>query len=163
MKEIKLTQGKVALVDDADYEWLSQWKWCAHKQPKGEKFYAVRGLYLEDGTHHSIRMHRQILNASEGTEVDHIDCNGLNNQRSNLRLATRSQNEMNKVPWKKNKTSKYKGVHYCNTRRKYVMGIRFNNSLKRKYHTSEIDAAQAYDELARIHHGEFARLNFPNK
>jgi len=97
MKKIPLTQGKLALVDDADYKWLNQWKWkvinCNYT------CYAARTIYLGGGRKNqksgTIQMHRLILNAPINMEGDHKDGNGLNNQRSNLRLATSGQNSQN--------------------------------------------------------------------
>src|SRR5208337_4201723 len=87
-REIPLTQGKVTIVDAADYEWLSQWHWSSKKDSTGNH-YAVRS---------KISMHRAILGLGLGDprKVDHLDGNGLHNWRSNLRLATNSQNQMNR-------------------------------------------------------------------
>src|ERR1043165_2122866 len=86
-REIPLTQGYVALVDDCDYEWLSQWKWCAHVAKGGRTAYAFRAK--------GIAMHRVIMNAPEGMDVDHRDHNGLNNTRANLRICTHAENQRN--------------------------------------------------------------------
>src|SRR5690348_11276017 len=98
MKKIKLTQGKYALVDDADFEYLNQWKWQA-KKCSDTLFYAHRtqryGLRSENKKHH-FKMHKLILKSPKGFEIDHEDGNGLNNQRKNLRICTHSQNGMNK-------------------------------------------------------------------
>lgn len=159
MKEIKLTQGKTAMVDDQDFEWLSQWKWLA-VYSGSNKWYARRN-YRDNGKRYSIFMHRQILNAPEGMQGDFIDGDSLNNQRSNLRLATQSQNNMNRESFKKNKTSKYKGVCFYNRPKKYGMQIYFGGKVISRLFNTEIEAAKEYDRLARIHHKEFARLNFP--
>lgn len=93
MKTIELTQGQVTLVDDEDYEWLNQWKWYANKAPYG--FYAMRhSLKIEGRPRDDISMHRIIIMAQKGEQVDHKDGNRLNNCRSNLRLATVSQNRV---------------------------------------------------------------------
>lgn len=73
MKEIKLTMGKVALVDDSDYDWLSQWKWFAHKDNR--TFYAGRSTVMPDGRKKQVWMHRVIMETAEGMETDHIDHN----------------------------------------------------------------------------------------
>jgi hypothetical protein len=89
MKKIKLTKGKYALVDDADYEWLNQWKWhCADG-------YAKRAI-KKDGKWRSLAMAREILGAKDGEVCDHINRNPLNNMRKNLRIVTYSQNNMNR-------------------------------------------------------------------
>lgn len=158
MKEIKLTQGKVALVDDEDYDELMKHKWCAHKM--GEMYYADRGKY-ENGKQRTILMHRQILGITEySIQVDHINMNGLDNRRCNIRACTRSQNFMNQKSYK-NSSSKYKGVEWRKDTKKWRARIRMDKKL---YHIgcfeNEIDAAKAYDEFAKKMFGEFARTNF---
>jgi hypothetical protein len=158
MKEIKLTRGKVALVDDEDYDYLNQWKWHALAH-HGGGWYVSRHFRDKDGKK-SIRMHRLIMNTPEGMEVDHIDHNGLNNQKSNLRNCTNSQNHMNRFPYKGH-TSIYKGVYYKTANKKYVAKIKINQVvIWGGYFKSEIDAAHAYDKLATKYFGEFAVLNF---
>ena len=109
MKEIPLTQGEVALVDDEDYEWLNQWRWYVLKAR--HTFYAVR---FDGGRTQS--MHREIMCNPVGKEVDHSDMDGLNNQRINLRIATRSQNHKNVNPYG---VSAYLGVSLHITKSKY--------------------------------------------
>lgn len=95
MKEIPLTQGQVALVDDADYDWLMQWKWCAYRHR--HTFYAVRSEWLGNGKQRTVLMHRVILGLEHGDkrEADHINHNGLDNQRTNIRIVTRQENMFN--------------------------------------------------------------------
>ena len=109
MKEIELTQGQVALVDDEDYERLSQWKlWCALK--RGRTFYAGRSGTRKNGKRYVIHMHREILRLQPGDgEVDHINHNGLDNRRSNLRVVSHKINSRNRRKHKCN-TSGYNGV-----------------------------------------------------
>lgn len=152
VKEIQLTQGKVALVDDADFEWLSQWNWCALRQRGNNRWYAVRGR------NPLIYMHRLILNPPEGYESDHIDGGGLNNRRSNLRICTCSQNHMNRHrAWG---SSIYKGVYYYKRYMKWGARIQINRKqLHLGYFNSEIEAAKAYNKAAIKYYGEFARIN----
>ena len=105
MKKIELTQGKFALVDDEDFEWLNQWKWYANHL--GYTWYVVRSVRYDNEVK-AILMHRSILNAKIGEEIDHINHNGLDNRKKNLRICTRSQNNMNRN--KLRGTYKYKGV-----------------------------------------------------
>lgn len=145
MKEIKLTQGKVALVDDEDYEKLLKYKWYAHNN--NGRFYVI-------GTG-KIKMHRKILNPPDDMYIDHIDHNGLNNQKSNLRLCNKSQNNQNLVSKRK-----YKGVYYRGNRIGYQSTIGY----KGEQHylgcfKSEIDAAKAYNDAAIKYFGDFANLN----
>jgi hypothetical protein len=101
MKEISLTKGKVTLVDDEDYIELSKYKWGLCSSSKN-LFYATR----HDGQK-PIAMHRVIMNTPKGMETDHINGNGLDNRRENLRIVTRRENQQNRHVFK---TSKYPGV-----------------------------------------------------
>jgi hypothetical protein len=151
-REIPLTQGKVALVDDADYQWLMQWKWYFLARKIGG--YAVRQVR---GPHGQILtyMHRVIVTPPAGLQVDHIDGNKLNNVRSNLRIATQSQNCANK-PAKEGITSGYKGVMWT--------GTKWGASIRGKWlgsFAAPEEAAIAYDHAAIQAYGQFAYLNFP--
>lgn len=153
-KLIPLTQGKFAIVDADDYDWLVQYKW--HCRRFKNNFYAFRQMHNK-----AISMHRVIINAPKELLVDHIDCNGLNNRNSNLRLCTYAQNACNKRP-KHNSGSKYKGISFHRRDKKWEVQICHNG--KFKYlggYDSEIDAATAYDRKAEQLFGEFAYLNFP--
>lgn len=157
MKEIKLTKGFVALVDDADYEWLNQWKWCAAATKR--LWYAIR---LDSVTQKKVKMHRVIMQAPAGLHVDHRDANGLNNQRHNLRLATALQNLANRRTFEH--SSIYKGVHWDAERNKWFAQINFNyKKFALGRFDSEVEAALAYDAKARELSGDFARLNFPQQ
>ena len=159
MKEIQLsTTGKnkgkyIALVDDEDYEYLNQWKWYALRG--GNTFHVVRN----NGSRHpqgKIWMHRVILKPLPNMTIDHIDHNGLNNQKSNLRVCTKAQNLCNIKPRGK---LKYLGVSMCYG--KYRAQIRHNNKVRHLgMFDTEIEAAQAYDRAALELHGEFTNLNF---
>lgn len=106
-------------------------------------------------------LHRLVLGAKKGQIVDHINGNPLDNRRANLRLATRSQNLFNRGRPKHN-TSGFKGVHFCKRTKRYRASIRANNRVVRlgRFDTAA-KAARAYDKAARVHHGDFAQLNFP--
>jgi len=157
MKEIQLTQGKVALVDDADFEWLIQWNWCA-KLEHGD-FYVVRNGPRP--MHGRIAMHREITNAQKGMVVDHINGNTLDNQRFNLRVCTQGENTRNRA-MSKNNTTGFKGVIWVRERNKYAAQITVNRKCKRiGYFNDPVEAAKAYDDAAKKYHGEFANINFP--
>ena len=159
MKEIQLTQGKVALVDDEDYEYLNQWKWCLRGTGLG-KFYAIRGFSKSKKSNKgSISLHRQLMKPEKGYVIDHLDGNTLNNQKHNLRICTQSQNCSNQKISKSN-TSGYKGVIYSQPSNKYYARITFNKKfLHLGSYIDPKDAARAYNEAAIKYHGEFANLN----
>lgn len=155
MKRIELTKGKYTLVDDEDFEFLNQWRWYAQKCSR--TFYAMR---KEMPSRITICMHRQILDLNNSKlEPDHKDHDGLNNQRSNLRIATRQQNLFNKSS-EKNSTSKFKGVHFHKKNRNWRAMITFNGNKKHiGCYSNEQEAATAYNEWAVKLFGEFANLN----
>lgn len=153
-KEIPLTQGKVALINTEDYDYLNQFKWCA--MYNGYAWYAVRNI-PKNGKQTTIRMHREILKTPQDMDTDHINMNGLDNRRNNLRICTRSQNYMNRGKYKDN-ISGYKGVYWYN--KKWVAQIKVN--AKQIYlgrFKDKEQAAEAYNKAAKKYHGEFARLN----
>lgn len=151
-KEIVLTGGQVALVDEEDFDQLSQYTWKASR--KGNTFYAERSEKKV-----TIMMHREIMNAPSNMEVDHIDGNGLNNTKANLRLCSHTENMRNQKMAKSNKTG-FKGVmpYYKNGFRAmiYFEGKSIHIGV---YDTAE-EAAKAYDRKAVELFGEFARTNF---
>ncbi len=155
VRYIALSKGKFAIVDKADYEWLSQYKWCV--SIAGTKMYACR---REDGK--TILMHRFIMNAPQDLVVDHIDGNGLNDRRNNLRLCTPTQNRYNCRVW--TGTSKYKGVYRDRKSGKWVANICYKRRcIYLGAYDSEAEAARAYDRKAVELFGEFAYLNFPEE
>jgi len=159
MKTIPLTQGKVALVDDADHGWLTRCKWQAVLLDG--IWYAKRSVARE-GKKRTILMHRLILLAERWERIDHKDGDGLNNQRSNLRRATLHQNNRNRRLNRNSRTG-YKGVYESPTgqiRAQIQIGKKFIH-LGGKFLSLE-EAARAYDVAALKHFGEFARLNFPD-
>lgn len=164
MKEIELTQGKVALVDDEDYDWLMGWKWCAHKICN--TYYADGHMILISGKRTTLKMHRLILQNFDMTfDCDHIDGNGLNNQKSNLRLCTHQENMSNRRKEIKRKTSsRYKGISWIMREKKWRAQVGYNIGGKRKkhfagYYLNEQAAALAYNEAAKKMFGEYASLN----
>lgn len=156
MKEIPLTQGQVALVDDADFDWLSRYKWRVFWDQHTKSFYA-RSTCKETGR--TLRMHRMILGLAFGDKRhgEHGDKNTLNNQRSNLRIATVFQNNQNRGLMHSN-TSGYKNVSWTPKTQTWMVqmmanGVRgFYGNFKNKE-----DAIRRADEVRRQLHGEFAR------
>lgn len=153
--QITLSQGLVALVDDEDFERINKHKWYANKC--GNTFYAARMIRNND-KRGVLQMQRAILLPEKGVFVDHIDGNGLNNLRNNLRLCTQAENLRNSKPI--GGTSKYKGVYWHEPTKKWLAYITFN--YKRKHiglFDLESSAALAYNENAKELFGSFARLN----
>lgn len=165
MKEIQLTQGKVTVVDDKDFEWLSQWKWCAHLHPQSGKYYVVRSKTTK-GKKKTVRMSREILEITEtNIYVDHINGDTLDNRRDNLRSATNTQNQWNSGLSTSN-TKGLKGISYSPTRtsfKKWQAKIRFGGKrLHIGYFETPEEAASAYLRKARELHGEFFRDPYVN-
>lgn len=159
MKQIKLTKGYFANVDDADYDWLNQWKWHVHKNPKSNTMYALRNISNGSGGQTTIQMHRLILGLTDiGTITDHVDGNGLNNQRANLRQANKSQNAANRKAFGK---SKYRGVSLIVTKygQYWYAKCSKGETIKTKICDTETEAALTYNGFAKNIHGQFARLN----
>jgi hypothetical protein len=156
---IELTKGYRALVSDCDYDRLSVYKlWVIGSKTK---IYA-RGWVNQKRT----LMHRYILNATHEQQVDHINGDTLDNRRENLRIATSSQNAMNRGTLHRQHgvTSEYVGVHWSKKQRRWRAVVwKAGQWYSAGSHVLEEDAARAYDNLARIHHGQFAHLNFPNE
>lgn len=152
MKYIPLTRGKEAIIDDDCLDLISPYKWRYAKLKTTE--YATTGKG-------SLRMHRLIIGAKPDEEVDHINGSGLDNRRINLRKCTRAQNVRN-TPKRNDTLNAYKGVHYMKHRGKWQARIQINKKrINKGYFNTQVEAAHAYDDLAREHFGEYARLNFP--
>ena len=160
MREIPLSSGFVALVDDEDYERVAQYPWF--RDPNRNTTYAKTRQIPGRG---KTAMHRFILDAPPDLQVDHINGDGLDNRRSNLRLCTHAENRRNRANSQIPKSG-YRGVAMLNTKQgiRYRPGIYHNG--KRIYFGSyrcPIEAARARDEMARQIYGEFAVLNFPDE
>jgi hypothetical protein len=159
MRKIKLTQGKYALVDDDKYEYLNQWKWNYHITNRDKTGYAVRLTSRKNPPRKTIRMHRVVLNYFGPLFVDHINRNGIDNRRSNLRLATKNQSIYNKS-YSCNNKNKAKGVTQVKDKHgapKYWIA-RVTESGKRHYlgvFKSKRSALIAYNKAAKRLHGEF--------
>jgi len=156
---LKLTQRKTAIVDIADYPLVAGHRWHVHKAP--HQYYAYTNVPTPDGKQTILQMHRLLL--PDAAEIDHVDHDGLNNQRGNLRECTRAQNNMNSRK-RKDGSSHYKGVCWDKAKRKWWAQIKADHvQIFLGYFTSEIEAAHAYDDDARERFGEFACLNFPER
>jgi len=148
MKKISLSQGKYALVDEADYGLISQYKWCI----------SSAGYALSNTPDRKqVIMHRLIMGAPNGKEVDHIDLNRLNNSRSNLRIVSRHENNCNRRAYSNNKSG-YKGVSWKGDKWRATITV---NGIHKHLgcFIDKLEAAKAYNKAALTYHKEFAKVN----
>lgn len=157
MKKILLSQGRYALVDDEDFEELSRYNWSYYKNHNVS--YAIRRALRTENmtpTRKTIHMHRVVLGAKEGQQVDHINGNGLDNRRSNLRICTHAENMRNRGK-QVNNTSGFKGVVFHNQRNKWQARMRLNGKIHSfGLFTRPEDAHAAYVEASKKLHGDFS-------
>ncbi len=159
VREIPLTKGAVALVDAADFPQLARWNWFLKDDEEWGLRYAVR-MSRVGGKRSVIRMHVQLMGVTNGLEVDHINRNGLDNRRSNLRLASHSQNAANTRLLRRRNSSGLRGVSWSKFARKWRAQLQFEG---RHYHlgyfTTKEAAAAAYNAQAVELFGDFAVVN----
>lgn len=160
MKLIPLSQGLFTMIDDADFESVSAFKWCAYKDK--QRFIAGRGIKKPDGSYTTLLLHRFLMPGVP--QIDHEDGNGLNNQRYNIRPATSRQNNQGFKRKRARATSVYRGVSWNSGKRKWEANIQANGrQIYLGCFVSETDAAREYDAAARTFFGAFASPNFPKK
>jgi hypothetical protein len=158
MKKIKLSQGKYALVDNEDYEKLSKYKWYSQKNRL--TWYTTRWI-KKDGKWKQIQMHRQIMKTPKGMVTDHIDHNGLNNQKKNLRICTVQQNNCNNL--QKAGKSGVRGVYWYKRYNNWHVQITINGKRTHIGYYDDInEAAKEWNRVAKKYNGEFAILNKVN-
>ena len=155
-----MSQPRYARVDPADYKRLRNYEWYTKR---GLKSFHAHTFARDSKTGKTKRkyMHRMLHETPEGMMIDHINHDGMDNRRANLRAATRSQNLYNRKKWSGTYSSKFKGVTWHKGKRKWQARIGFQNKrVHLGFFTDEIEAAKAYDRAAKKYHGEFAYLNF---
>lgn len=147
MKKIKLTQGKETIIDDIYFAKVSKYKWHYDNR------YAA--TYISGK---KVRLHRFIMNNPVGLQIDHKNMDCLDNRKSNLRIATKSQNMMNRG--KQINSNKYKGVHQRKSTNKWQAYIKINGKkIHLGYYATAKEAGERYNNAAKEYFGEFARLN----
>lgn len=158
MRIIHITQGFTAMVDDDDFDIVSQFRWYILKCNDGRK-YALTSVYKPEK--HTVRMHQLIMSFPDGI-IDHINHNGLDNQKSNLRVCTPRQNSQNSLGRPSYRISRFKGVNFEKHINRWRSRIVVDNrKLSLGVFETEVEAGLAYDAAAKRHYGEFAYLNFP--
>lgn len=158
-RQIPLTQGKFAVVDASDYEWLSQWKWLLK-----DKRYAARGRRNSDPPGGQfVYMRREVLGLGCGGDLrpDHINGDALDNRRCNLRACTQAENVRNRRPHRSGSLG-FKGIRRQRSGFCAQIMVDGRRHYSGQFKTAEA-AARAYDGMARKFHGEFACLNFPDR
>lgn len=158
MKKIDISTkkypGTYALVDDEDYERINKWKWYPNKAG-----YAVRDIHTIGYQKLTLRMHREILRYVGGKEIDHKNAHKLDNQKNNLRICTHRENLMNKRIQSNNKSG-FKGVSLHKNTGLWVTQLSIKGKRRFvKYYKHKLDAAKAYNEVAKEYFGEYAHLN----
>ena len=149
MKKIKLSQNKYTIVDDEDYNFLNKYKWSTSKN---------KNVYYARKRHNNtkITMHRMIMNQDKNKQIDHINGNGLDNRKCNLRICTQSQNLHNARISKRN-TSGYKGISWYKKSKKWLVRISVNGKNKHIGYFIDINEAKnSYIKAAKKYHKEFA-------
>ena len=160
-RRIKLTQGRFAIVDPEDFERLNQYKWfCSHYG------YAARKIpkKFRKGKETHVLMHRELCPVPDEMVVDHVNRNPGDNRKANLRPATKQQNSWNSKIKKKRRGSRYTGIYFDRRKGKWLVHITIDGRpTSSRYYADEVEAAKAYDRVAKQHRGQFAALNFPEK
>lgn len=157
-RKIDLGLGKFTIVEPPDYYRLQHFKWWLHSN--GTNLYAARTEITDDLKSKIVFLQREIMQPPAHLEVDHRNCDSLDNRRDNLRIVTHAENMRNRRK-RKNTSSRYIGVSFRKKRKRWDANIRHNGrKIWLGSFTNEIDAAKAYDDAARKYHIKFARLNF---
>ena len=159
MKKIHIKDDIYALVDDEDFERVNAYKWCLNDKGYASTSWHIGHYPNGKPRQQSMRMHRFIMGLKKGDyQLDHIDLDKLNNQKSNLRPATQGENARNRQRHSTNKSG-YKGVNFHKPSGLYRAVLMHSGKLVTTYHKDALSAAISYNSMAIRLHGEFARLN----
>lgn len=153
---LPLTQDKFALIDSSDAEWVGKYNWSAWADKTTDTFYAIRHQPLPTGKRHSVFLHRELLDFPEGQVTDHINRNGLDNRRCNLRVATTSQNAFNRKVSTQSTTG-VKGVGWYPSANLWRTSTTVNGKRRHTFHRKFADAVAARQLIAEELHKEFVR------
>lgn len=160
MIQFPVGHGLTAMIDDEDEALLARANWYAMKDYRTQTWYCMAWERTKDGRHR-LAMHRILMNDPKGMLIDHVDGNGLNNQRENLRLATCQQNSRNRIS-PRQRAGTFKGLNWDAQRGKWMAKIYVNyRCINLGRYPRPEDAARAYDRAAVAYFGQFAKLNFP--
>lgn len=163
VKEIPLTQGKFAIVDEDDYEWLSQYKWYAYKDKKSKTYYARRNIWTGKKKQTAIQMHRMVMGCSpkDGKTVDHINFDGLDNRKVNLQAVPRQINIHRRLRQKNNHTG-YIGIQWKKKKKWWEAWVTLDKKKTYCGHSKDPrEAAGKRDKVVAEYYEKNAILNFP--
>lgn len=163
--EIDVGHGRKAVVNEADYSTIDKYTWGAAKSKGGQIWYAQTNIKRKNGKYSPVQMHKLIVpDVPSGMVRDHVNGNGLDNRRKNIRICEPKHNSRNQQAHRDKKHSRYKGVAIMPGNRTRPWFARIIVDYKQIYlgwFGTEIEAARAYDGGARQYFGEYARVNFP--
>jgi len=160
-RRISIGEGKWTIVDAEDFYRLNNFHWYAGGS--GDIYYAARIVRTKARRIRTVYLHREVMKARKGRIVDHKNGDSLDNRRANLRLATSAQNLRNRGKTKRKTSSRFIGVYFHKQRQRWVSHVEHNGKvIWLGRFTNEVEAAKVRDKAAKKHHGEFARLNFPD-
>ncbi len=155
LKTLELTQGQVAVIDDTDFDNLKAFNWFAVKDR--DRWYAATSIVRDDGKRQLLRMHRFVADAPAEMQVDHINGNGLDNRRSNLRVCTHQENQWNRQAAPRNSTTGLQGVNYNKANKNFRAAIKHNKkSIHLGVFSTKEAAFEAYKAASIKFKGEFS-------
>jgi hypothetical protein len=151
---------KYFIIDDEDFDKIKDYKWYVHLAIHDTKYYIRSVSKTLNGKRKTILLHRTIMNCPENKVIDHINGDTLDNRKCNLRICNQGDNVKNASKRKDGKTSKFKGVSWSKSNKKFKACISIDKQvIHLGFFYDAVEAAKAYNKAAKIYHGEFAFLN----